>query len=145
MEIVLTPEAPVPQGRVERQVAPGAGYAQFDYAYAGTTHRNQGTTADYVTVFADGSLESREKAYVDLSRMRHATAVVFTQPDIENDLAALGVENEVTGMEAIQAIIKAMSTSRLKDTSLDYEMHGDADQSRRRQSPKRKPYDRNRP
>ena len=124
-EIVLSPEAPVPQGRVERQIAPGAGYAQFDYAYAGITHRNQGSTADYVTVFADGSLESREKAYVDLSRMRHATAVVFAQPDIENDLAALGVENEVTGMEAIQAIIKAMSTSRLKDTSLDYELHGD--------------------
>ena len=72
MEIVLAPEATVPQGRVERRMAPAAGYAQFDYA----------------------------------------------QPDIENDLAALCVENEVTGMEAIQAIIKAMSTSRLKDTSL---------------------------
>ena len=81
-------------------MAPAAGYAQFDYAYAGTTHRNQGTVADYMTVFADGSLESREKAYVDLSRMRHATAVVFAQPDIENDLAALGIENEVRGMEA---------------------------------------------
>ena len=124
-EIILVPEAPVPQGRVERQIAPGAGYAQFDYAYAGTTHRNQGTTADYVTVFADGSLESREKAYVDLSRMRHATAIVFAQPDIENDLAALGVENEVQGLDAIQAIIKAMSTSRQKDTSLDYGLQGE--------------------
>jgi len=121
-EIVLTPEAPLPQGRVGRQVAPGAGYAQFDYAYAGTTHRNQGSTADYVTVFADGSLESREKAYVDLSRMRHATAIVFAQPDIENDLAALGVENEVKGMEAIRAIVQAMSTSRQKNTSLDYDL-----------------------
>lgn len=124
-EIVLTPEAPVPQGRVERQIVPGAGYAQIDYAYAGTTHRNQGTTADYVTVFADGSLESREKAYVDLSRMRHATAVVFAQPDIENDLAALGVENKVQGMEAIRAIIQAMSTSRQKDTSLNYALHSE--------------------
>ena len=44
--------------------------------------------------------------------------MAFAQPDIENDLAALGVENKVTGMEAIQAIIKAMSTSRLKNTSL---------------------------
>lgn len=131
-EVLLTPESPVPQGRVERQISPGAGYAQFDYAYAGTTHRNQGSTADYVTVFADGTLESREKAYVDLSRMRHATAVVFAQPEIENDLAALGVENDVTGMEAIQAIIQAMSTSRQKDTSLDYALQGDASEVKRK-------------
>jgi hypothetical protein len=52
--------------------------------------------------------------------------VVFAQPDIENDLAALGVENEVKGMDAIQAIIRAMSTSRQKDTSLDYALQGEA-------------------
>ena len=138
-EISLTPESSVPQGRVERQISPGAGYAQFDYAYAGTTHRNQGSTADYVTVFADGTLESREKAYVDLSRMRHATAVVFAQPDIENDLAALGVENEVKGMAAIQAIIKAMSTSRQKDTSLDYALQVEVPDVRKENSGIRKP------
>ena len=57
--------------------------------------------------------------------MRHATAIIFAQPDIENDLAALGVEDELKGMEAIQAIIRAMSTSRQKDTSLDYGLQGD--------------------
>lgn len=51
----------MPQGLVERRMAPAAGYAQFGYAYVGTAHRNQGTTADYVTVFAGGSLESRER------------------------------------------------------------------------------------
>ncbi|MGC9207979.1 MobF family relaxase [Acidithiobacillus sp.] len=139
-EILLTPESSVPRGRVERQVSPGAGYAQFDYAYAGTTHRNQGSTADYVTVFADGTLESREKAYVDLSRMRHATAVVFAQPDIENDLAALGVENEVKGMDAIQSIIKAMSTSWQKDTSLDYVLQGETPDVRKEKDETRKAF-----
>ncbi|MHB1633408.1 MAG: hypothetical protein ACYCQL_14510, partial [Acidithiobacillus sp.] len=79
-----------------------------------------GTTADHVVVFADGSMESREKAYVDLSRMRHTTAVVFARPDIENDLAELGMEPEVQGFDAIKKIIGAMSRSQQKDTSLDY-------------------------
>jgi conjugative relaxase-like TrwC/TraI family protein len=121
-DITILPEAPIPRGRTERRIAPGAGYAQFDYAYAGTTHRNQGSTADFVTVFADGTLESREKAYVDLSRMRHATAMVFAQPDLEEDMAELGVEEKAEGLDAIQTIIKAMSTSRQKDTSIDYEV-----------------------
>ena len=65
-------------------------------------------------------MESREKAYVDLSRMRHTTAVVFARPDIENDLAELGMEPEVQGFDAIKKIIGAMSRSQQKDTSLDY-------------------------
>ena len=119
-EFTIIPGQPIPEGRTERQISPGAGYAQIEYAYAGTTHRNQGTTADHVVVFADGSMESREKAYVDLSRMRHTTAVVFARPDIENDLAELGMEPEVQGFDAIKKIIGAMSRSQQKDTSLDY-------------------------
>ena len=52
--------------------------------------------------------------------MRHTTAVVFARPDIENDLAELGMEPEVQGFDAIKKIIGAMSRSQQKDTSLDY-------------------------
>lgn len=119
--VTIAPEMNKPEGRAARGKNPGSGYAQIEYGYALTTHATQGMTADHVAVYADGSMASRETTYVQLSRMRHSTSVIFAQPELDEDMAELGVETEALGLDAVKEIVKAMSVARPKDTSLDYE------------------------
>ncbi len=69
----------------EGKAPPGVGYSQIDHGYAVTTHASQGATVDHAVVFADGSMASREQTYVQLSRMRFTTDLVFNVKDIEHD------------------------------------------------------------
>ncbi|OZB63721.1 MAG: hypothetical protein B7X31_05385, partial [Thiomonas sp. 13-66-29] len=149
------------QGRPE----PGVGYASLEHGWAVTTHASQGATVDHAVVFADGSMASREQTYVQLSRMRFTTDLVFNVQDIEKDeeqlpptegmveyALALGIEegDEILqsfaatrdwldehspktlgntpkdglsrDLERLKDISKAMSQSRQKDTTLDYQI-----------------------
>ena len=69
----------------EGKAPPGVGYACLEHGYAVTTHASQGATIDHAIVFADGAMASREQTYVQLSRMRHTTDLVFNIQDLERD------------------------------------------------------------
>lgn len=81
-----------------------AEYADLRLGYAVTTHKGQGATVDHAYVLAGGSMTSRELAYVQLSRSRHATRVYAARPDAGEGLADLA---------------RAMTTSRLQTLAHD--------------------------
>ncbi|WP_169836744.1 MobF family relaxase [Thiomonas intermedia] len=64
---------------------PGVGYANLEHGYAVTTHAAQGATVDHAIVFADGTMANREQTYVQVSRMRYTTDMIFNVADLEAD------------------------------------------------------------
>ena len=61
----------------------------LDLGYALTTHKAQGMTVDKVLVLGGSSLQSRELAYVQLSRARERTDLFVSEADAGEDLSVL--------------------------------------------------------
>lgn len=61
----------------------------LDLGYALTTHKAQGMTVDKVLVLGGSSLQSRELAYVQLSRARERTDLFIAEADAGEDLSVL--------------------------------------------------------
>ncbi len=78
-----------------------AAYADLDWGYAATVHKNQGATVDQAHVLATPGMD-RHLAYVAMSRHRHAVQLHWGGDDFGDRLPA------VLGRE------------RAKDTTLDY-------------------------
>jgi Ti-type conjugative transfer relaxase TraA len=163
----------------EGKAPPGVGYSYIEHGWAVTTHASQGATVDHAIVYADGSMSSREQTYVQISRMRFTTNLIFniadlerdedrmcdvpptekmisfaqsiatrqgielTQEDMENFTACRDWLNEhapsriekeadssgvLTGdLERLRNLAEAMSKSAQKDTTLDYQIDGEAE------------------
>jgi len=98
-------------------------YAQLRHGYAVTTHAAQGATVDRAVVLGGGSMTSRESTYVQMSRMRETAEFIATRQQIRNAASALDVEQEQVApdpLAQLRDVVKAMSQSRQKETTLDY-------------------------
>ena len=62
----------------ERVTVPTLTYQHINLGYAITTHKGQGKTVDNTFVLAGGSMQDRELAYVQMSRSRHETCLLYT-------------------------------------------------------------------
>lgn len=96
-------------------------YDSIDYGYALTTHKAQGITVDKAFVMVGGSMQDREISYVQMSRARYETQIFFTSQQVEEmaDMAGLTPTSE-PNIQDLKQIVKQMSQSRQKDTTLEY-------------------------
>ncbi len=95
---------------------PGVGYAHLEHGYAVTTHAAQGATVDHAIVFADGSMASREQTYVQVSRMRRTTDMVFNVDDLQAD------EDQMVDVPPTEKMIEfAQAISARRGIALDEE------------------------
>jgi len=94
-------DAPDGPGRGRLVEVDLAAYADLDWGYAATVHKNQGATVDQAHVLATPGMD-RHLAYVALSRHRHGVHLHWGADDFGDRLPA------VLGRE------------RAKDTTLDY-------------------------
>lgn len=103
----------IESGRVRAQISSGASrtlefspdeYAHFDYGYAATVHKSQGTTVDHTFVYVAGQGWDRFLTYVAMTRHR-LSLNVYAASSHFHDIAALG---------------KRLSRAVLKDSVLDW-------------------------
>ncbi|MEI7613937.1 MAG: ATP-binding domain-containing protein, partial [Betaproteobacteria bacterium] len=80
-----------------------ARYNFIDHAYAITVHKSQGQTVENCFVLASDRMTDREWGYVALSRSKGATALYATESQMDT-------------------LAENLSRSRMKGTSLDYEV-----------------------
>ncbi len=98
---------------------PLADYQALAHGYAVTTHKAQGVTVDYAHVLAGGSMASRELAYVQMSRHRETAHVYVERQIVEREVIQFSSDEELLQSNLLD-VLKNMSASKQKDTSLDY-------------------------
>ncbi len=120
--VEIQPGAPPPADWRAAKTAPGLGYANIEHGYALTIHAAQGVTVDRAVGYVDGSMASRELSYVELSRSRISTDLVFSADAVARQEAALDLEPpiEEADLERIEKIISRMEKAAEKSSSLDY-------------------------
>ncbi len=107
-------------------------YQDVKHGYALTAHKMQGSTIEHGVVYANAQHMSRELAYVMDSRARENTKWVFTAHQINKLAEQSGVERSEarTQLDRLQEAMKAMSQSRQAESTLDYRIANDREQSR---------------
>jgi len=90
----------------------------IDLGYALTTHKAQGQTVDRAFVLGSATLQSRELAYVQLSRARERTDLFFSETDAGEDLAELKRAMERSTVRALAL----EEQERLRELELGREM-----------------------
>lgn len=107
-----------PEHEHQGQGKPGVGYSHIEHGWAVTTHASQGATVDHAIVFADGAMASREQTYVQLSRMRFTTDLVFNVKDIERDEDLMADLPPTEGMAAYAQTIAKQTGLELSEEDL---------------------------
>lgn len=105
-------------------------YSQLRHGYAVTTHAAQGATVDRAVVLGGGSMTSRESTYVQMSRMRETAEFIATRQQIRDAASALDIDQEQVEsdpLDQLRDVVKAMSESRQKETTLNY-IHASSDE-----------------
>ncbi len=119
--VKIQPAAPPPADWRAAKAANGLGYANIEHGYALTIHAAQGVTVDRTVGYVDGSMASRELSYVELSRSRISTDLVFSAEAVARQEAELNLEpGDEADLARIEKIISRMETAAEKSSSLDY-------------------------
>ncbi len=123
--VKIEPDAPKPEDWKSAKAAPGLGYSHIEHGYAMTVHSAQGVTVDRAVAYVDaGPLMSKELAYVELSRVRISTDVVFSFETIAREEAAHDIDpaEAEPDLDRVKKIIARMERSAEKTSSLDFEV-----------------------
>ncbi len=119
-------------------------YQDMKHGYALTVDKMQGSDVERSVAYGSAQRMSRELGYVMDSRARGSTKWVFTAHQVNKLAEQSGVERSEarTQLDRLQEAMRAMSQSRQAESTLDYRVTNDREQSRTPEHAPAKPRER---